>query len=131
MGNDATIYIIDDDSSVQRALSRLMRAAGFEARAFEDVDQFLAMGTFCEHACIIADVRLPGPSGLELPTMLDRRGLRLPVIFVTAQDTQDNRAKAKKLGAAGYFRKPVDDMALLDAIQWALSAEGQVPSGPR
>jgi FixJ family two-component response regulator len=123
MVNKATVYIIDDDRSVRRALSRLMRATGFEAHTFGDVDQFLALSRYCERACIVADVRLPGTLGLELPALLDRRGLRLPVIFVTAQDGQENRAIARKLGAAGYFRKPVDDQALLDAIEWALSGE--------
>lgn len=126
MGNRATVYIIDDDSSVQRALSRLMRATGFDVQAFGDLDQFLAMRCYAERACVVADVRLPGKLGLELPELLDRRGVRLPVIFVTAQDGQEYRAMARKLGAAGYFRKPVDDQALLDAIKWAMSGEHEI-----
>jgi FixJ family two-component response regulator len=74
-----------------------------------------------EHACIISDVRMPGISGLELPELLARAGRHLPVIFVTAHDTEQTRAIAQRAGAAAYFSKPVDDQALLDAIAWALS----------
>ncbi|RYD70614.1 MAG: response regulator [Verrucomicrobiaceae bacterium] len=74
-----------------------------------------------EGACVISDVRMPGASGLELPRMLAQAGRDLPVILVTAHDTPDTRYRAKDVGAAAYFRKPVDDQALLDAIAWARS----------
>jgi len=63
---------------------------------------------------------MPGGSGLELPTLLETTGRKLPVIFVTAHDTPETREHALRVGAAGYFRKPVDELALLDAIAWAL-----------
>lgn len=74
-----------------------------------------------ENACVISDVQFPGKSGLDLPVLLARAGRHLPVIFVTAHDTQEIRDTAQKHGAAAYFRKPVDDQALLDSITWALS----------
>ena len=64
---------------------------------------------------------MPGTGGLDLPALIGSAGRHLPVIFVTAHDTPETRDLAKRLGAAGYFCKPVDDRALLDAIGWALS----------
>jgi FixJ family two-component response regulator len=63
---------------------------------------------------------MPGISGFELPGLLARAGHHVPVIFVTAHDTPETRQRAQSVGAAGYFRKPVDDQALLDAIAWAI-----------
>lgn len=76
-----------------------------------------------ENACVVSDVQFPGKSGLELPVLLGRAGHRLPVVFVTAHDTPETRDLAMRFGAAGYFRKPVDDQALLDAISWAISGQ--------
>ena len=117
----ATVYIIDDDPSVRRALSRLMRTAGLSEIAFASVEEFVAANVEDTNACVVADVRMPGASGLDLPEMLAKRGSQLPVIFVTAQDTELVREHARNVGAAGYFRKPVDDQALIDSIHWALS----------
>ncbi len=69
-----------------------------------------------ENACVISDIQLPGKSGLELPVLLGRAGHLLPVIFVTAYDTPETHDLAERFGAVAYFRKPVDDQALLDAI---------------
>ena len=116
----ATVYIIDDDSSVRRAMSRLMRSADLRVATFSSVEDFVATPVAEENACVVADVRMPGTSGLDLPEILARRGSLLPVIFVTAQDTEYTRDRARTVGAAGYFRKPVDDQALIDSIHWAL-----------
>ena len=116
-----SVYIIDDDTSVRTALSRLMRAAGMHASSFASVRQFMNSDIEDRHACIIADVRLSEASGLDLPGLLAERGRAIPVIFVTAQDTEATRARAHRSGAAAYFRKPVDDQALIDSIRWALS----------
>ncbi len=74
-----------------------------------------------ENACVVSDVQFPGRSGLELPALLGRAGHHVPVIFVTAHDTPETRELAQRFGAAAYFRKPVDDQALLDAIAWAVT----------
>jgi FixJ family two-component response regulator len=118
------IYIIDDDASVHRALARLLRSAGFETRTFATVDAFTASGIDSGSGCVLADVRMPGCDGLELPERLRRLGCQLPVIFLSAQDTDTTRAAARRAGAAGFFRKPVDDQALIDAIEWALANGG-------
>lgn len=72
-------------------------------------------------ACIISDVKMHGMTGLELQRKLRADGARVFFIFVTAYDTDEARSEAKQAGAIAYFRKPVDDMALLDAIEWASS----------
>ena len=114
------VYIIDDDESVNRALARLLRSAGFETRAFASVEAFTNAEFEATDGCVVADVRMPGGSGLDLPARLHRLGRELPVIFLTAQDSRATRAAARRAGAAGFFRKPVDDQALIDAIKWAL-----------
>ena len=116
----ATICIVDDEAPVRTALERLLRSAGYAGRTFESVDDFIAADLEVKPACVVADIRMPGISGLELPARLRAQHKDIPVIFITAYDTPDTRAEARRAGAAGYFRKPVDDQALLDAIEWAI-----------
>ncbi len=120
-----TVYIIDDDESVRRALSRLLSSAGLDAVGFASMEAFAEADLGGPDACVIADVRMPGGSGLDLPELMRRKGRELPVIILTAQDTEPTRAAAKRAGAAAFFRKPVDDQALLDVIYWVLSGQPQ------
>lgn len=115
------VYVIDDEESLQRALLRLLKAANFEASAYSGVDEFLAASVESDSACIVADVHTGGTNSLDLPLHLEKRGLDIPVIFITAFDTPETREQVKQIGAAGYFRKPVDDQALIDAIHWAVN----------
>jgi len=115
------IYIVDDDEYVRRAIKRLIHSAGFKARSFASGDEFLKARPREENACMIVDIKMSGITGLELHEKLIALGSRLPVVYITAFDTEVIRAQARKNGAVGYFRKPVDDQALLDAIQWALA----------
>lgn len=117
----ATIYIVDDDASVGSSMARLMRSAGYVARVFSSADEFMHTPEFASYACVIADIQMHGSSGLELQHLLQERGSSIPVILVTAQDTDAVRAEAKRFGFAAFFRKPVDDQALIDAIEWSLS----------
>ena len=115
------IYIVDDDESVRRAMKRLISSMGINVQTFASGREFLDSGYREHNACLIVDIKMPGMSGMELQKKLVAKGSKLPVIFITAFDTDKIRAEAKEIGAAGYFRKPVDDQALLDSIQWALS----------
>jgi FixJ family two-component response regulator len=115
-----SVYIVDDEPSICTAYARLMRAANMQPRTFASVEEFLRSDLSDENACVISDVRMPGTSGLDLPGLLARAGRHLPVIFTTAHDTRETRELAHRAGAAAYFRKPVDDQALLDAVAWAL-----------
>jgi FixJ family two-component response regulator len=113
------IYIIDDDDSVRRAIKRLIRSAGMQVLAFPSAEEFLDFECINQNACMIVDIKLQGMSGLELYEELRAKGYDLPVIYITGFDTPETRLQAKNAGAVGYFRKPVDDQALLDAIEWA------------
>jgi len=117
------VYIVDDEPSVCTAYARLVRSAMMQPRTFASVEEFMRADFSDENACVISDVQFPGKSGLELPLLLGRAGHQLPVIFVTAHDTPETRDLAQRIGAAGYFRKPVDDQALLDAIAWAIRSQ--------
>ncbi len=120
--SDVNLYIVDDEPSVRNAFARLARSARMKAWTFGSVDEFLQANTPDKSACIICDIRMPGRSGLELPQLLAQAGRSLPIIFVTAHDTTEARQMAQQVGAAGFFHKPVDDQALLDAIAWALGS---------
>lgn len=116
-----TVYIIDDDASVRTALERLLISAGIRSRTFAGADEFLKAGIPPDGSCVITDVKMHGMTGPELHRKVREAGSRASFIFVTAYDTEAVRAQAKKDGAIAYFRKPVDDQALIDAIGWALS----------
>ena len=122
MGNHqtpVTVFIIDDDESVRSAMVRLIHSAKMNSISFTSVDEFLDAVPFVESACVVADIQMPGTSALELPRLLKERNSSMPVIFLSAQDTEESRTAAKRDGGAGFFRKPVDAQALIDAINWS------------
>jgi len=125
-----TVYLIDDEECVRRSMGRLFRSAGLECRPYPSVDEFLAADCSTERACVVSDIRMSGRSALDLPTQLAQADRAIPVVFITAYDTPDNREAARRAGAAGYFRKPVDDQALLDTIEWVLGASQKSGSPP-
>ena len=102
-----------------------MLAADYKVIAYASSDEFLKSPISDKNACLILDARMPGLSGTELQAGLAEKGVKLPVIFVTADDKEETRKKARVFKAAGFFRKPVDGHALLDAIAWALEMQGQ------
>jgi two-component system response regulator TtrR len=116
------IYVVDDDASVRKALTMLFMSADMEVKTFEAAEDFLKGQLREENTCLISDMKLKGLSGIELQQQLAERGIKIPVIFLTAFDTNEIRQQAKQAGAAAYFRKPVDDQALLDTIHWAISS---------
>jgi FixJ family two-component response regulator len=118
MPRACTVYIVDDDASVRRSLERLMRSCGYRAVTFASVDAFLAEPHLARPACIIADLMLRGESGMALPRALEDRGEHVPVILITASESEDTRAAARRAGASAFLRKPVDDRALIDSIEW-------------
>lgn len=129
----ATVYLIEDDASVRRALQRLLSSAGLVVRTFASAAAFLQAGCPTENTCVVADVCMNGMSGIQLQRELQNAGSSHHIIFVTAQDTEETRAEAMQAGGAAFFLKPVDDQALLDAIRWTLTlshnrSEG-APSG--
>lgn len=129
------ICIIDDDGSVRTALERLLLSAGFSARTFANARDFLVSGVARDPVCIVSDVVMEGMSGLELSRKLREDGVDAAFIFLTAHDTPEARRAAMESGGVAYYRKPVDDQALIDAIQWAMNCHGlpgrPVRIGPR
>ena len=119
------VYVIDDDESVRRAFGRLLRSANLDAETFSSAEEFLSSAKQDKNACILIDIRMPGLSGFDLQEKLTSEGIRIPVIAISAHDDAETREHARELGAAGFFRKPVDDQALLDAIWWAISGGGK------
>lgn len=116
------VHIVDDDEAVRKGLSRLMRSAGIESRAYESPERFLAEVHDSDHACILMDITMPRMSGLELSARLKEKGIGLPVIAISARD-DDTRQFARDLGVRFFLRKPVDDQALLDAISWVVQGD--------
>jgi FixJ family two-component response regulator len=125
---DRQICIIDDDGSIRTALERLLLSAGFSARTFANARDFLLSGLTRSPVCIISDVVMEGMSGLELSRKLRDDGVDAVFIFLTAHDTPEARRAAMESGGVAYYRKPVDDQALIDAIHWASHCSG---IGPR
>jgi len=122
MAKKATvIYVIDDDESIRRALARLLRSADLDAETFSSADEFLNSPKQNKNSCILIDIRMPGSSGFDLQQKLAASDIRIPVIVISASDNTQIRERARELGAVSFFRKPVDDQALLDAIWWAIS----------
>ena len=113
------ISIVDDDDSVRTAMGRLVRSLGYNSSEFASAEAFLASPWLAETACLIADVQMPGMSGLDLQDALREQGNLLPIIFITAFPTDTIRKRAQAAGAVGFFGKPVDVQNLilsLDAV---------------
>jgi FixJ family two-component response regulator len=118
----SVIGVVDDDPSVLKALSRLLRSAGFVVVTFVSAEDFLTRFRQSALACVVLDIHLGEMSGLDLQAYLADAGVPLPIVFITAHDDPQTRARVEK-SHQPYLRKPVDEKALLDAIA------GQVRSG--
>lgn len=114
----AVVYIVDDDEAVRDSFARLLRAAGLHPLPYDSADRFLDEVLNAPHACVLLDITMPGITGLQVQARLNERRIELPVITVSARDDDETRAWARSLGARMFMRKPVDDQALLDAINW-------------
>jgi FixJ family two-component response regulator len=124
-GSRLRVAIIDDDESVRRALRRLLRAANLDADAFASGRDFIDSLAAQVPDCVVLDVHMPGMNGLDVQLQLVRSGFRIPVVVITGHDEPQARAQCLAAGAAAYLRKPLDDVALLDAIHHAADAAGQ------
>lgn len=116
-----TVYIVDDDDAVRLAFSRLLRSAGMRPLTYGTAEEFLDVVENSQAACILLDITMPSMNGHQLQEELQRRGVRLPVITVSARDDEETLNLARGMGAGLFLRKPVDDQALLDAIAWVTS----------
>ncbi len=109
-----TILIVDDDASLRKSLRRLVRSAGYEARTFSSGQEFLSSG--CTTGCLVLDVRMGGMTGFEVCRAVHDRGMDLPVVMMSAQDSPQARRKAQEVGAFRWLRKPFEEKELLEAV---------------
>src|SRR6267154_4036549 len=117
---DLFVSIVDDDVSVRRSTRRLLRCSGFRAEAFASAEEFLDSKSRAETACLILDLRMPGMNGLELQRRLSQNGHRIPIIFLSAQASEEDERSALRAGAVRFLRKPISKEALLNAIRDAV-----------
>jgi FixJ family two-component response regulator len=120
--NGKLVAIVDDDDSMRSALQGLLKAVGLPAQAFASAEEFLGSGQHRQTACLIADIRMPGMSGLELQAKLNAEHCRIPTIFITAHGDAKMRMQALRAGAVEFLAKPFDDEALLDSVREALKS---------
>jgi two-component system response regulator FixJ len=115
------IAVVDDDPFVLRGLRRLLRSAGFDVDTYASGAAFLNAGSDDEPDCVVLDLHMPQTTGFEVQAQLVKRGRGTPVIVITGDDTPEAQSRALRLGAKGYFGKPVDETTLLAAIAAAIS----------
>ena len=121
---------MDDDHSARKGIARLLRTANYNVSDFASTDEFLEVldseePDYVMPDCVVMDAGLSGLSSKMLGAELEERDVLIPIIIVTAHDDPQTREIAEEINAVGFFRKPVDGVALLDAIDWALTAHGR------
>jgi len=117
------ISVVDDDDSVRESLQALIRSVGFEVKVFPSAEEFLHSEHLRNTDCLILDVRMSGMNGLELQGELKARHLEVPIIFMTAHESDDEvRSRALRDGAVDYLIKPISERVLLNAVDTALSS---------
>jgi FixJ family two-component response regulator len=124
--DDATVFVIDDDARMRAAMERLLKSIGLRVESFAAPKDFLVRKLPDGPSCLVLDVRLPGMSGLDVPSKLAEAGVQIPVIFVTGHGDIPMTVKAMKSGAVEFLTKPFRDQDLVDAIYQALEREREI-----
>jgi FixJ family two-component response regulator len=124
MRSASLISIVDDDESMREATKGLLRSLGYRASTFGSAEEFLQSDSLNNTDCLIADVQMPGLSGVDLQDWLITRGIRMPTIFITAFPEEGTRARAMTAGAVGYLGKPFSEESLLKCLNSALGSSG-------
>lgn len=119
----ALVRIVDDEEAVRQSLSFMLEQEGFKTRTFASAQAFLSDDAPSVPGCVIVDVRMPGMSGLELQEELGRRGIRLPIIFLSAHGDIDMAVDTMSRGAVAFVQKSPDARRLLDAVYKALALD--------
>lgn len=123
MTTQAVVYVVDDDAAVRESLEFLFGSVGLATQTFATAEGFLAAVEADACGCLVLDMRMPGMSGLALQAELARRGVSLPVIFLTAHGTIPLTVKAMRAGAADFLTKPVDGRCLLECVRAVLGKD--------
>jgi FixJ family two-component response regulator len=114
------IHVVDDDDSLRTAVTRLLRAAGYEVRSYPSAGEFLLARPDNMPGCVVLDVRMPGPSGLDIQEAFGKLNDTLPIIFLTGHGDIPMSVRAMKAGAVDFLTKPVQRQVLLNAVRTAL-----------
>ena len=117
------VAVVEDDASYRAALHRLLKSAGFSVQLFESAEDFLNSGQQHETGCLIADIRMPGMSGLDLQAKLNADHCPIPTIFITAHGDEKMRLQAMRGGAVKFLAKPFDATVLLESVRVAVDNE--------
>jgi FixJ family two-component response regulator len=117
------VFVVDDDPSVRKSLTRLLAAAGYAVEAFASARDFWAREPYAGPCCLVLDVRMPGLSGLDLQETLAAAGRRMPIVFVTGHGDISMSVRAMKRGAVDFLTKPFDERDLLTAIERAVAKD--------
>ena len=120
--NSTFVAIVDDDDLMRSALQGLLKEAGVPTRAFASAEEFLSSGEYHHTACLIADIRMPGMSGLDLQATLNAEQIMIPTIFITAHGDARMRMQALRAGAVEFLAKPFNDEVLLESVRAALES---------
>ena len=119
--NTKLVAIVDDDDLMRSALQGMLKSVGLPSQAFASAEEFLKSGQQHQTACLIADIRMPGMSGLELQARLNAERCRIPTIFITAHGDEEMRFQALRAGAVEFLPKPFDDEVLIESVRAALN----------
>jgi FixJ family two-component response regulator len=114
-----SVFVVDDDASIRVGIKRLLRESGFNTTLFDSVDAFLRHGDLGKAFCVILDIDLNGESGIALRRRLTDKGVTLPVIYITGNDSEANRAAAIESGCIAYLTKPFAARSLIEPIERA------------
>jgi FixJ family two-component response regulator len=116
------VAVIEDDESYRAAVQRLLKSARVPVRSFASAEDFLNSGQQHEAGCLIADIRMPGMSGLDLQAKLNAEHCPIPIIFITAHGDEEMRLQAMRGGAVKFLAKPFDSAILLEGVRLALQS---------
>jgi FixJ family two-component response regulator len=120
LGGRTVVVVVDDDLSVRESLPELLRQCGFATTAFASADEFLGANVMDQTACLILDLAMPGLSGIELARELARQRQAIPIVFITGDGDESDRARLLQEGAVECLFKPFSETELLDAVRVAL-----------
>jgi FixJ family two-component response regulator len=121
LAETSLVAVVEDDESIRNATRDLLRAAGFSTATFEDAESFLASAIRATAVCVVADIRMPGMTGLDLYEELVASGDRIPTVIITAHPDEPTRLRARDLGITCYLSKPFEPDELLECVHEALA----------
>ena len=119
--DEPLVYVVDDDDAIRDSLDMLLESMGLARRVFASAFEFLEAYDPEQHACLVADIRMPGMSGLDLQEKLNEMRAGIPIVFITGHGDVPTTVRAMKGGAVDFLQKPFNDQELLDCVQRALT----------